>query len=90
MNHVAAHLKRTQYCKTTDIYIFIEVWLIYNVVLDSGVQQHDSVIHIYIHILFHILFHYGLSQDIEYSSLCYRVGTCCLWNAFSFDIFFLK
>ena len=27
------------------------------------------VIHIYI--LFHIIFHYGLSQDIEYSSLCY-------------------
>ena len=25
----------------------------------------------YIDILFHILFHYGLSQDIEYSSLCY-------------------
>ena len=29
----------------------------------------------YIDILFHILFHYGLSQDIEYSSLCYTVGT---------------
>ena len=27
---------------------------------------------------FHILFHYGLSQDIEYSSLCYTVGPCCL------------
>ena len=25
-----------------------------------------------------ILFHYGLSQDIEYSSLCYMVGPCCL------------
>ena len=24
--------------------------------------------------LFHILFHYGLSQYIEYSSLCYTVG----------------
>ena len=24
------------------------------------------------YILFYILFHYGLSQDIEYSSLCYR------------------
>ena len=32
----------------------------------------------YIYILFHILFHYGLSQDIEYSSLCYTVGPCCL------------
>ena len=33
--------------------------------------------HIYIYI-FHIIFHYGLSQDIEYSSLCYAVGLCCL------------
>ena len=30
------------------------------------------------YILFHILFHYGLSQDMEYSSLCYTVGPCCL------------
>ena len=35
-------------------------------------------IYIYIYILFHILFHYGLLQDIEYSSLCYTVGPCCL------------
>ena len=28
------------------------------------------------HLLFCILFHYGLSQDIEYSSLCYIVGPC--------------
>ena len=27
----------------------------------------------YIYILFHILFYYGLSQNIEYSSLCYIV-----------------
>ena len=25
-----------------------------------------------------ILFHYSLLQDIEYSSLCYTVGPCCL------------
>ena len=55
---------------------FIEAWLIYSVVLISAVQHSDSVIHICI--LFHILFHYGLSQDIEYSSLCHRVGPCCL------------
>ena len=30
----------------------------------------------YIYILFHILFHYGLSQDIEHSSLCYTTGLC--------------
>ena len=34
--------------------------------------------HIYIYILFRILSHYGLSQDIEHSSLCYTVGLCCL------------
>ena len=36
--------------------------------LVSGVQQNDS----------DILFHCGLSQDIEYSSLCYTIGPCCL------------
>ena len=41
--------------------------------LISIVQQSDSVIHIY------ILFHYGLSQDIEYRSLCFMVGPCCLY-----------
>ena len=29
-------------------------------------------------IIFHILFSYGLSQDIEYSSLCCIVRLCCL------------
>ena len=30
----------------------------------------------YIYILLYILFHYGLSQGIDYSSLCYTVGPC--------------
>ena len=34
--------------------------------------------YIYIFFLFHILFHYDFSQDIEYTSLCYTVGPCCL------------
>ena len=45
----------------------IEVWLIYSIVLISGVQQSDSVLslsyiymYIYIYIPFHILFHYSL------------------------------
>ena len=50
----------------------IEVQLIYNIALISAVEQSDSVLHIYT--LFHILFHYDLSQDIEYSSLCYTGG----------------
>ena len=31
----------------------------------------------YIYILFHILFHYGLSQDIDYHSLCYQWHSWC-------------
>ena len=34
-------------------------------------------LYVYIH-SFCILLHYGLSQDIEYSSLCYPVRPCCL------------
>ena len=34
--------------------IFIEVYLVYNVVLISGIQQSESVIHIHIFILFQI------------------------------------
>ena len=40
--------------------------------LISAVQHSDSFTYVYI--LFHILFHCGLSQDIEYSPLCYIFG----------------
>ena len=46
---------------------FIEVLLIYRVVLITVIQQSDSVIPIYT-FFFYILFHCSLSQDIEYSS----------------------
>ena len=36
------------------------------------------LLYTYIHVVFPIFFHYGLSQDIEYSSLCYTVGPCCI------------
>ena len=39
------------------------------------------------YILLHILFHYGLSQDIDYSSLCYTVGPCCLTYQISLNLF---
>ena len=42
--------------------------------LVSGIQQSDSVIHTYIS----IFFPYRLLQNIEYSSLCYKVGPCGL------------
>ena len=77
-------LTLTQY-RNVFLTYFIEVYLIYNVVLISIIQQSDSFIHIlyiyiYIHIyiyimlLFPIIFHDGgLSQGIEYSSMCYTV-----------------
>ena len=48
--------------------------------LVSGAQQSDSVTYICVCvcILFHILFHYRFLKGIEYSSLCYTVGPCCL------------
>ena len=57
---------------------FIEVQLSYNAVLASGAQQSDSVIYVHIYSHIYTLFHYDLSQDIEYHSLCYTVGPCCL------------
>ena len=47
-----------------------------NVVLVSGVQQSDSVIHT--SILFQILFPFRLLQNIEQSSLCSTAGLCWL------------
>ena len=46
-----------------------------NVVLVSGVQQSNSVIHIHVAILLQILFLFRLLQNIEQSSLCYTVGS---------------
>ena len=52
--------------------------MINNVVLVSGVQQSDSVIHIHVSLLFQILFTCRLLQNIEQSSLCYTVDPCWL------------
>ena len=52
--------------------------MIYNVVLVSGVQQSDSVMHIHVSILFQILFPFRLLQNIDQSSLYYAVGSCLL------------
>ena len=64
------------------LFIVIEVPLIYNIVLVSGIQPSDSIIHICMYtsvFFFSILFHYTLLQDIDYSSLCYAVNPCCLY-----------
>ena len=57
---------------------YIGVLLINNVVLVSGVQQSDSVIHIHVAILFQILIPCRLLHNSEQSSLCYTVGPCWL------------
>ena len=44
----------------------------------SAVQQSVICIVICIYTFFSILFHYGLSLDIENSSLCYTSSLCCL------------
>ena len=41
--------------------------------------MHIYIVTQFIYILFHILFPYGLSQNIEYRSLCYMVGPYCLF-----------
>ena len=51
----------------------IPVKLIYNIALIFSVQQWFSYIYIYV---FHIFLRYGVSQDIEYSFLCYIIGPC--------------
>ena len=58
--------------------------------LISAEQKRDSVIHKYI--FFSYFFHYGLSQDIEYSSLCCTVGPCCssiLYIIFLYNILYI-
>ena len=58
-------------------HLFIELYLIYSVVLVSGVKQSDSVTNT----MFFppdFLFRYRLLHNIEYISLCYKVGPCVL------------
>ena len=65
-------------CVFVCVCVCVYVQLIYNIMLMFTVQQSDSFI--YIHTLFFNIFvHYGLSEDIEQSSLCYTVGSCCLF-----------
>ena len=50
--------------------LFIKVWMIYNAVPISAVQQSDPNIHIYSD----TIFHHVLSQEIGYSSLGFIAG----------------
>ena len=53
--------------------IFIRVYLLYNVVLVSSVEQSESAMCIHV-TLFWISFSFRLPQSIEQSSLCYTIG----------------
>ena len=58
---------------TDPIIFLIEVWLIYNIVLVSGVQHSDLKV---VFFFLQIIFCYRLLQDIEHNSLCYMVNSC--------------
>ena len=67
--------------------------LIYNIMLVSGVQQGDSVIHT--HVFFpQILFPFRLLHNIEQNSLYYTVGPCFLthfkYSSVHISILFLR
>lgn len=47
--------------------------MVNNVVLVSGIQRSDSIIHIHVSILFQILFPVRLLCNVEQSSLCYAI-----------------
>ena len=55
--------------------VFIDVQLLYNLVLVATVQQSESAIQILIFSLFWISFPFRLPQSTEYSFLCYTVGS---------------
>ena len=51
---------------------------VYNRVIQLHINIYTHM-YVYIYVLFQILLHYRLSQDIEYSSMCYIVGSYCLF-----------
>ena len=71
-----APLIREEDSPSLKIFFFFKYCQVTMLVLISTGQQSNAVIHMYI--LFHIHFHSGLSQDVEYSSLCSAVVACCL------------
>ena len=66
----SAHLEKLLKCSW---FMMLCSFLLYSKVIPLHTHTHEHT-----YILFHILFYYGLSQDIEYGSLFYIVGLCCL------------
>ena len=67
-------LKRLFFLHFMFFFLIIGVWLIYNAVLVSGVQQSESVMHMHIAILFRFFSHIGYYRILS-SFLCYTIGT---------------
>ena len=65
-------------CHIIVFFLYIEVQLINNLVLVSGVQRSESVTHIHESIHFQIFFKVTLLWNIEQSSLYYTIGPCWL------------
>ena len=50
-------------------------------------QMYSKLIQLYIQALYlYIYFSFWLLQDIEYSSLCYTVGPCCLSGLYNVNL----
>ena len=64
-------------CICITLYVSLYNWL-YRLSLYNHTVCICIHICIYIFFFFQILFPYRLLQNIEYSSLCYTVGSCCL------------
>ena len=46
------------------IFFFIKIWVVYNVVADSGIQQSDSLIHVYSSFAFSSIISYFMLLSI--------------------------
>ena len=89
-SHIAVFFKRSwksRFARGVSWFFKVDNFLnwsvaVYNVVF--LVYNKAIWLYTHIHTLFQILLHYRLLQDIEYSSLCYKVGPCCclsiLWT----------
>ena len=75
-----ANLQCVHLCYTTKCFTHTHPYIYY-------IYKICNIYNIYI--IFHILYHCGLSQDTEYSFLCYTVGPCCQIYLFNTPILLL-
>ena len=74
-----SNLKSRLRSKWTDFDFLMKEWTNYKILKLSQTAQFLAWFsHLCVHILFQILFYCRLLQGIDYSSLCYMAGPCCL------------